>query len=193
MDPSSSARPKSTPSGQNHSSRSDVERLNNDYLTRSPSPQSNEEGLPLLANERKASFGTINGAHGVTALEQNPRPRPFWSKGGLEFDGDAIATQESVYDDPILAERYRPSADWENIHRFDPSARWTWSEEREVVRKIDRRIMAFACIAFMALQLDRANLTQALSDNFLDDLGLSTDGTRSHVQCPGLWRCLTLC
>ena len=55
--------------------------------------------------------------------------RYFWSES-KPVDLDAIATQRSVYDDPKLAEIYRPREDWENIHRFDPLARWTWREEK---------------------------------------------------------------
>lgn len=110
---------------------------------------------------------------GVPAAER----RWFWQRSDKTVDGEAIATQESVFDDPDLAKHYQPRDDWENLHRFDPLARWTVNEERRVVRKIDWRIMFFACIMFMALELDRANITQVVSDSFLEDLNMNTNGT----------------
>ncbi|KAJ7028269.1 allantoate permease [Mycena alexandri] len=90
-------------------------------------------------------------------------------------DPDAIATRRSVYDDPDLAVHYWPKANYENLHRFDPKARWTYKEEQALVRKIDWKVMLWAAISFSALNLDRSNISQANSDNFLPDLKLSTD------------------
>ncbi|KAF9566927.1 MFS general substrate transporter [Agrocybe pediades] len=92
-----------------------------------------------------------------------------------KIDLDAIATQPSVFDNPVSLQAYTPPKSYENAHRFDVLARWTWREEKKVIRKIDTRIMIWACIMFLALDLDRSNISQANSDNFLDDLNLTTN------------------
>ena len=89
---------------------------------------------------------------------------------------------------------------WENWSAFDPLFRWTWREERAVRRKVDWKIMVsvcglmttksvklthlkvWVCIMFAALNIDRNNISNAVSDDMLDDLNL----TRADYVCSQL-------
>ncbi|KAF2272799.1 MFS general substrate transporter [Westerdykella ornata] len=82
---------------------------------------------------------------------------------GLTFDTSGLETH------------YKPIDSYEGIHRYDPKFEWEPEEERRVVRKIDKRICSWVCLMFFALQLDRGNISQALSDNLLKDLHMNTN------------------
>ncbi|KAH7376698.1 major facilitator superfamily domain-containing protein [Plectosphaerella cucumerina] len=68
-----------------------------------------------------------------------------------------------------------PDEKYEGRHRWDPLAEWTPAEERQVVRKTDLRLMTWLCVMFFGLQLDRGNLSNALADDFLTDMGINGD------------------
>lgn len=65
----------------------------------------------------------------LPALDEKPRFTDVLFRRKKKYDLDAIATRRSVYDDPNLAEQYKPSEKYENRHRFDVNARWTFREE----------------------------------------------------------------
>ncbi|KAH9941397.1 major facilitator superfamily domain-containing protein [Amylocystis lapponica] len=93
----------------------------------------------------------------------------------LEEGAGIPSGKVNVFDDAVLAKHFVPPDSYEGKHRFDPQATWTAAEEKKLIRKIDIRIMFFVCLCFCALQLDRGNLSNALSDHLLDDLGITTD------------------
>ena len=68
-------------------------------------------------------------------VDEEPKPFRLTSwllrRGELKpFDENAIATRRSVFDDAEIGHMYWPKKSHESYHRFDPSARWTYAEER---------------------------------------------------------------
>ncbi|SCZ96087.1 BZ3500_MvSof-1268-A1-R1_Chr8-1g09994 [Microbotryum saponariae] len=93
----------------------------------------------------------------------------------LESDNRHGKASTVLSSDEGLLDLYKPLSNWEGAHRYDPTAQWTEAEEKAVVRKTDWRICLVACLVMVCLQLDRGNIVNALSDNMLGDLKLSTN------------------
>lgn len=91
---------------------------------------------------------------------------------------DGSGTGGNIFSNPKVAKHFAKlyeEAQYENRHLFDPEFEWTPQEEKKLVRKLDWYVCTWACIMFVALQVDRGNLGQAITDNFLGDLGLTTN------------------
>ncbi|CAK7564628.1 MAG: hypothetical protein SEPTF4163_002523 [Sporothrix epigloea] len=93
-------------------------------------------------------------------------------------DGNQFALEKNPFADPETAEYWRgvyEKANYECRHVFDPSFVWAEEEERKLVRKLDWHVCLWACVMFFGLQVDRGNLVQAVADNLLPELGLTTN------------------
>lgn len=81
----------------------------------------------------------------------------------------------------------RPHESYEGAHRWDPDATWEAEEEAKVVRKTDLRLLSWLCLMFFGLQLDRGNLSNALTDDLLTDLNMTqndyNNGTTVQLLC----------
>lgn len=84
------------------------------------------------------------------------------------------ASSVSASETDLVNKYYEPPDSYESKHRWDPKAVWTPQEEKRLVRKLNWKVAAAACLCFGALNLDRSNISNALSDNMLPDLHMST-------------------
>ncbi|KAL2002439.1 hypothetical protein VTN02DRAFT_6780 [Thermoascus thermophilus] len=112
---------------------------------------------------------------GVKTTEEGKEDDPTSS---TRIQRVGYGSADNIFADPEVAAHYAQlyeKAQYECRHVFDPSLEWTPQEERRLVRKLDRHVCLWACVMFFALQVDRKNLGQAVSDNMLDQLGLTTN------------------
>ena len=113
-----------------------------------------------------------------------------------DSDEDGEAFRKNPFLDPDVAEHWSSTyekSEYECRHVFDPSFTWTEEEEKKLVRRLDWHVCLWAvssfrfsrifkslkslqCVMFFGLQVDRGNLVQAVADNLLNDLHLTTNG-----------------
>ncbi|KAK3898171.1 allantoate permease, partial [Staphylotrichum tortipilum] len=125
---------------------------------------------------RAASTSSVEPESPTTKGQDDGVLQPASELSGSEEEG--YDTEKNPFADPVVAEHWRQvyeKSQYESRHVFDPNLTWTEEEEKKIVRKLDWRICLWACVMFFALQVDRGNLAQAVSDNMLDDLGLNTN------------------
>lgn len=95
-----------------------------------------------------------------------------------DIESESSKKEQNPFKDPVVAEHYRniyENSKYECRSAFDPDFEWTEEEEKQLVRKLNWRVTLTSCILFFGLQVDRGNLAQAVADNLLHDLGLTTD------------------
>lgn len=109
----------------------------------------------------------------LAKLEAGPHPSELPSDTDSDKKGSAASSIKEDYDE--LARFYEPPDSYESKHRWDPAAKWTPEEQQSLLKRLDLRVALVACICFGALQLDRGNISNALSDGMLDDLHLTTN------------------
>lgn len=113
-----------------------------------------------MTNQELASIkgGVVLSTSPRGVLEDRGSSNPF-------LEPDVAAYYTKLYND----------IGYECRHVFDPELEWSAEEERKVVRKLDLHVCLWACVMFFALQVDRKNLGQAVSDNMLEQLNLTTN------------------
>ena len=130
--------------------------------------------MPAIAPAHKGVVTTPSSSEKLaTTISANSTSVDERAGGGGDESGYG-SSDEHIFSDPSLAEYWHgiyEKAGYENRHRFDPDYKWTAEEEKKLVRKIDLRIMVWAWVMFLALDLHRRNINRAISDNMLPEIG----------------------
>ncbi|KAB8220730.1 major facilitator superfamily domain-containing protein [Aspergillus novoparasiticus] len=131
-----------------------------------------------MATDKGVTTKLVDDRSGRYYTEPATDPKGTYEVETRPYEESTDSHANNPFADPEVAERYAliyEKAQYECRHVFDPTLTWTPEEERALVRKLDWRVCLWACVMFFGLQVDRGNLVQAVSDNLLDDLNLSSN------------------
>ncbi|PNS20065.1 hypothetical protein CAC42_5515 [Sphaceloma murrayae] len=96
------------------------------------------------------------------------------SLAGRERSDSVITLRPKEKDRTSQRDHSEPDEAFFGRHRWAPDVSWTIQEEKLVVRKTDCRLLLVFCVMVVGVQIDRGNLFNALTDNFLSDAHLNT-------------------
>lgn len=87
-----------------------------------------------------------------------------------------MASKEPYADGPVAAKQNLSDDDIAAINADEtPLADWSADEERRVKRKLDFILLPVLGLAFFTLQMDRGNISNALTSTITTDLGITTN------------------
>ncbi|KAI0446720.1 major facilitator superfamily domain-containing protein [Xylaria telfairii] len=110
--------------------------------------------------------------------EFKPQTQSITIKRPDETRNDDATSDSNPFSDPEVAGRYKQiyeKAHYECRHLFDPHLTWTMEEQRRLVRRTDWRVCLWACVMWFAFEVDHGSYNQAVSETFLQDLGMNTN------------------
>lgn len=113
---------------------------------------------PKVHNEDEKRSDDVSVNSVTSALSEELAKNPF-------KDPEVYKHWVKVYED----------CNYECRHELDPDFEWTPAEERKLLWKLDLRVTLGASLMFIGLHIDRGNLVQAVADNLLKDLHMTTN------------------
>ncbi|CAO0801119.1 unnamed protein product [Mucor circinelloides] len=94
-----------------------------------------------------------------------------------------VKTTENVFAVKNEKKAYYESSDMESVSAdsYDEDLEWTPEEEQKVRNKLDLKLMTFMLAMTFVLNMDRTNISNAISDNLAVSLGFTNDGVNTTV------------
>ncbi|KAK9458594.1 uncharacterized protein V1516DRAFT_687960 [Lipomyces oligophaga] len=88
---------------------------------------------------------------------------------------DLVATQKCIFDDPMKSDALGLNVLYKALPPFDVKARWSWREERQVMRKVNIKVMV-PCLMSVFPYIMNADRIQAIRFSYIrSDLNLQID------------------